>query len=1511
MNQFCEMKGIMRHYSVARTPQQNGVAERRNRTLTEAARTMLANSKLPTTFWTEAVSTACYVHNRILVVKPYKKTPYELFHEPKNSQDVGFKPSNDVGKKVNKVPSQQNECKDQEEKDSVNSTNRVNAVSSTVNDTSNEDSVIGRKSSIKLPDDPNMPELEDISIFKDSNKDGLNKLDERENVIRNKARLAAQGHIQEEGIDYDEVFAPVARIKAVRLFLAYASFMEFMVYQMDVKSDFLYRKIEEEDLCTFFEKLMHDKFQMSSMGELTFFLGLQEKQKEYGKFISQDKYVAKILKKFRFSKVKTASTPMETQKPLLKDEDGEEVDVYMYRSMISSLMHLTSSRPDIMFAFLTTVKSKTVNGEVQIHALVDGMKYLSPKQTAWNEFSSTIASAIIYLAANRTFNFFKMIFDGMLRNLDNVSGKIPNVSKKGESIILKRSTVLDKEDTSKQERIDEIDVDENIALVSTHNDNIVQDEGIKDVGKEDVVEAKLIEEPNMPKKKKHQIRADKELVVKLQAEIDEEERIAREKAQQVEETRALKNKSFAEIQELFDKAMKRINNFVDFRTKLVEENTKKDEAEIAKESSSKREGGELERERSKKRKSIPSEDPYEEVAQHLLKHAPHSPEYVPDPIELEDHVPSHIPEHPKDLVPAEDEAPIEAYIPEVASSPTPLLPPSFLSPRIRPPHTRAAMAQIRAAVPSTYHSLLPSGTPPLLPIPIHVPSTSRRAEIPEADTPPWKRLPRPGCEVGESSAAVAARQPRPTMDRSVDCSFKDRAAVRAEIEVLRGERLAYEQESIQTREALARSKAYSKALKARVIVLETQACRHEWQRQTADDLAVQHIMRTHALEAGACIDTLEDTGMDWLSRYNAIIACAEKLVRIPFGNEILTILGEGSNERNESRLNIILCSKAQEYMSKGCHVFLIILLPPKMKTSRRGSDWKTYRLFKNFPRFFLKTYWGALVLFVKKKDRSFRMCIDYRELNKLTVKIRYPLPRIDDLFDQLQGSSVYSKIDLRSGYHQLRDREEDILKTAFRTRYGHYEFQVMPFGLMNAPAVFMDLMNRACKPYLDKFVIVFIDNIMIYSKDEKEHEEHLRMILKLLKKEELYVKFSKFMTISLDHPKQILNAQTEAWKPKNIKNEYVGEMLVENAKNPEAIREQKLKPRADGTQCLNGKSWLPCYGDLQTVIMHESQKSKYFVHPSSDKMYQYMKKLYWWPNMKADIATYVSKCLTCAKVKAEHQRPSGLLVQPKILKWKWVNITMDFVTKLPKSSQGYNTTWVIVDQIAKSAIFTPIRETDPIDKLARIYLKEVVTRLDMSTAYHPKTNGQSKRTIQTIKDMLRACAIDFGKGWVNHLPLVEFSYNNSYHASIKAVPFEALYGRKCRSPVCWIEVGEAQIHGPEIIQETTMKIIQIKQRMQVDRDRQKSYADLKRKPTEFQVGDKVMLKVLPCKGIVRFGKRGKLNPRVHNTFHVSNLKKCHADEPLAVSLDGLHVDDKLHFIEEPMEIVDHKVKRLK
>nr|GEV15629.1 reverse transcriptase domain-containing protein [Tanacetum cinerariifolium] len=327
------------------------------------------------------------------------------------------------------------------------------------------------------------------------------------------------------------------------------------------------------------------------------------------------------------------------------------------------------------------------------------------------------------------------------------------------------------------------------------------------------------------------------------------------------------------------------------------------------------------------------------------------------------------------------------------------------------------------------------------------------------------------------------------------------------------------------------------------------------------------------------------------------------------------------------------------------------------------------------------------------------------------------------------------------------------------------------------------------------------------------------------------------MTIGLDLPKQILEAQVEALKPESLKKEDVSGMIRKD------ITKEKLEPRADGTLCLNGKSWLPFYGDLRSMIMHESYKSKYSIHPGFDKMYQDMKKLYWWPNMKANIATYVSKCSTCAKVKAEHQRPSGLLVQPAIPKWKWDNITMDFITKLHKSSQGFDTIWVIVDRLTKSAHFLPIRENDPLEKLARLYLNKIVARhgipvsiicdsdgrftsnfwksfqkalgteLSMSTAYHPETGGQSERTIQTLKDILRAC------GYAQGLTLE----------------------RGC-----------------------TIRL---------------------ELPKELS--------------------------RVHHTFHVSNLKKCYADEPLVMPFEGIHVDDKLQLVEEPIKIMKHEIRQLK
>ncbi|GJZ44845.1 putative reverse transcriptase domain-containing protein [Tanacetum coccineum] len=315
-------------------------------------------------------------------------------------------------------------------------------------------------------------------------------------------------------------------------------------------------------------------------------------------------------------------------------------------------------------------------------------------------------------------------------------------------------------------------------------------------------------------------------------------------------------------------------------------------------------------------------------------------------------------------------------------------------------------------------------------------------------------------------------------------------------------------------------------------------------------------------------------------------------------------------------------------------------------------------------------------------------------------------------------------------------------------------------------------------------------------------------------------------------------------------------------------------------------SWIPCLGDLRMLIMHESHKSKYSIHAGSDKIYQDLKKLYWWPNMKQKLPP-MSK-----EVVSRHGVP--------------VSIISDR------------------DSRFRSHFLQSLQEA-------------LGTRLDMSITYYPQTNGQSERTIQTLEDMLRACVIDFEKGWDRHLPLVEFSYNNNYHTSIKATPFEALYGHKCRSPICWAEVGDSQLTGPEIVHQTTKKIIQIKSRMQAAHDRQKGYTDVRRKPLEFQVGDRVMLKVSPWKGVICFGKRGNLNPRyigpfkilakvgtvayqlklpeklsrVYNTLHILNLKKCLFDKTQVIPLDEIHIDDKLHFIEEPVEIMDREVKRLK
>ncbi|GKV02557.1 hypothetical protein SLEP1_g14986 [Rubroshorea leprosula] len=698
-----------------------------------------------------------------------------------------------------------------------------------------------------------------------------------------------------------------------------------------------------------------------------------------------------------------------------------------------------------------------------------------------------------------------------------------------------------------------------------------------------------------------------------------------------------------------------------------------------------------------------------------------------------------------------------------------------------------------------------------------------------------------------------------------------------------------------------------------------------------------------------------------------------------------------------------------------------------------------------------------------------RLCIDYRELNKVIVKNRYPLPRIDDLFDQLKGAQVFSKIDLRSGYHQLKIKPDDVPKTAFRTRYGHYEFLVMPFGLTNAPARFMDLRNRVFSQYLDQFVVVFIDDILVYSSSHALHEKHLRTVLETLRSERLFAKFKKyefwldnvaflkirsfmglagyyrqfvgdFSRIAQPMTRLIRKDAKFEWTPEceesflTLKQKLVtapvlalpihgeGFTIYSDASKKGlgcvlmqkdrviAYASRQLKPYEEnypthdlelatvifslkiwrhylyGETCeiftdhkslkyiftqkelnMRQRRWLELLKDydltisyhpgkankvadalsrkssgtassilatqkelledlmkldvelrmdsttaylaalsaqpalidkiklaqqkdpflqrmkekvkagephmqefrisedeilwfddrlcvprdhaLRHEIMGDAHYISYTIHPGSTKMYRDLRSTFWWRNMKREIAKFVSQCLTCQKVKAEHQRLPGKLQPLPIPQWKWENITMDFVTGLPRTLKGNDSIWVIVDRLTKSAHFLPYQTGTSIEKLANMYMEEIVklhgipvsivsdrdtrflshfwtslqqalgTQLNFSMAFHPQIDGQSERTIQILEDMLRACVLDWKGSWDQHLSMAEFAYNNSYQSSIRMAPFEALYGRRCRSHVCWTEVGERSILGPELVQQSSEIVQLIKERLRTAQSR--------------------------------------------------------------------------------------------
>ncbi|GJV50783.1 putative reverse transcriptase domain-containing protein [Tanacetum coccineum] len=814
-------------------------------------------------------------------------------------------------------------------------------------------------------------------------------------------------------------------------------------------------------------------------------------------------------------------------------------------------------------------------------------------------------------------------------------------------------------------------------------------------------------------------------------------------------------------------------------------------------------------------------------------------------------------------------------------------------------------------------------------------------------------------------------------------------------------------------------------------------------------------------------------GMDWLSQHKAVIVCHEKVVEIPVEDgRTLRVHGE----RTIGIAKALKSAKEDEPKLGDISVveFRIDLVPgatPIAKSPYRLAPSEMQELSGQLQELQDKGFirpshspWGAPVLFVKKKDGSLRMCIDYRELNKLTVKNRYPLPRIDDLFDQLQGSRYFSKIDLRKeklyakfskcefwlqevhflrhvvnqdGIHMDPSKIEAVKnwktpKTPSEIRSflglaGYYRrfitnfskiakpltlltqknqkyewgmeqeeaFQTLKNNLCDAPiltlpdgvedfVVYCDASNQGLGCVLMKRgkVIAYASRqLKIHEKNYTAHDLELGAVVFALKTWRHYLYGTKSVIYtdhkSLQHifdQKELKMLQRrwielfssyeceihyhpgkanvvadalsrkERLKPRRIRamamtiqtgmREKIQAVQSEALKQENVLAEslhgldQQMEKKEDESLYFVDRIWVPLVGEVRTVIMDEAHKSKYSVHPGADKMYHDLRDMYWWPGMKRDIATYVSKCLTCSKVKAEHQRPSGLLQQPEILEWK-----EDYSTE--RLARIYIDEIVAQHGVPVSIISD--RDGRFTSRCWQTVQQALGTRLDMSTAYHPQTDGQSERTIQTLEDMLRACVIDFGGNWDTHLPLAEFSYNNSYHSSIRCAPFEALYGRKCRSPVLWAEIGESSLIGPELVQETTDKVVLIKEKLKAARDRQKSYADNRRKPLEFEVGDRVMLKVSPWKGVIRFGKKGKLAPRyvgpfeilerigpvayrlrlpeelsgVHDTFHVSNLKKCLADASLHVPLDEIRVDKTLRFIEEPVEIMGREVKRLK
>ncbi|KAL0456204.1 UNVERIFIED_CONTAM: Transposon Tf2-12 polyprotein [Sesamum latifolium] len=680
-------------------------------------------------------------------------------------------------------------------------------------------------------------------------------------------------------------------------------------------------------------------------------------------------------------------------------------------------------------------------------------------------------------------------------------------------------------------------------------------------------------------------------------------------------------------------------------------------------------------------------------------------------------------------------------------------------------------------------------------------------------------------------------------------------------------------------------------------------------------------------------------------------------------------------------------------------------------------------------------------------------------LKEIPIVRDFPEVFPDDLPDQLKGATTFSKIDLRSGYWQLRIAEKDISKTVFHTRYGHYEFLVMPFGLTNAPAAFMALMNRTFQEYLDHFVIVvflghviFGDGVMPDSSKVKaimewrvpKNATEVRSFLglaryyrkfvegfsiivgpltKLLRKgiafqwtEQCQQSFDELKgrltstpilvlrlvavdcglyrcfkqglgCVLMQNEKKELNLRQRRWiellkdydctidfhpgkanvvadalsrkssstlanlgshnqtlllemrsmntalevdqvagllAALQLKPDFVNQIKEAQTRDPFLLRMlERMKQgkklnfsiRADGVIVNGERVCVPDVDGLREEILREAHNASYAIHPGTVKMYRNLRPYYWWQTMKKDVAEFVAKCMTCQQVKAEHQARAG--------------------DSLDKLAELYVAEIVRLHGVPVSIV----SDRDPrfTSSFWGSLQRALGTKLHFSTAFHPQTDGQSERTIQTLEDMMRACIMEFKGNWDDHLPLMEFAYNNSFHSRIGMAPYEALYGRRCRGPICWDIERLRQLEGLELVQETVDKIQVVKKCLKVAQDRQKSYVDKHRREMEYEVGDKVFLKVSPWKGILRFGRQGKLSPRyigpyeiierigplayrlviptelsqIHDVFHVSILQRYRSDPSHIIHEPKIEISEELTYVEEPMEILDRSIKKLR